>query len=347
MRDLPHCREKVYLVQDHEPQFFADLGRVDLGRGDLPDGLPLRRLHAVDGATSSRTGTGSRSRWFECGTDLDMYTFAGPEQREPGLVAVYARRETARRAVELALAGLATLVRAPADHRVVAVRLEPRRDRPVPVRGPRRRAAGGARRALPPRQRRRRLLADHPLARRPGDDGQRPAGGRARRRQRALGARRSGRAGACWRSRGRTPIADAIERLLDDPARGRRDGRARPGVRRGADLGAGRRPTRGGAPRLVRPAARSAHAAAPAAVCLERLESGAPGAARDACARGGPGDRGVVQAPPKERCPLDRGPSQRRGGGRVGPGSPRRAASARRACGTVARAEARASRRTG
>jgi glycosyltransferase involved in cell wall biosynthesis len=52
---------------------------------------------------------GVEARYFECGTDLDVYEFAGEESREPGLIAVYARRETARRAVELALAGLGTL----------------------------------------------------------------------------------------------------------------------------------------------------------------------------------------------------------------------------------------------
>ncbi len=51
---------------------------------------------------------GLEARYFECGTDTDTYTFAGEEGREPGLVAVYARQETERRAVELAIAGLAT-----------------------------------------------------------------------------------------------------------------------------------------------------------------------------------------------------------------------------------------------
>jgi glycosyltransferase involved in cell wall biosynthesis len=37
-----------------------------------------------------------------------VYEFAGEEGREPELIAVYARKETERRAVELALAGLAT-----------------------------------------------------------------------------------------------------------------------------------------------------------------------------------------------------------------------------------------------
>jgi glycosyltransferase involved in cell wall biosynthesis len=51
---------------------------------------------------------GLEAHYFECGTDTDVYELAGEEGREPGLVAVYARRETDRRAVDLALAGLAT-----------------------------------------------------------------------------------------------------------------------------------------------------------------------------------------------------------------------------------------------
>src|SRR5437763_14327894 len=52
---------------------------------------------------------GLEARWFECGPGLDTYTFAGEEGREPGHVAVYGRRETPRRAVELAVAGIASL----------------------------------------------------------------------------------------------------------------------------------------------------------------------------------------------------------------------------------------------
>jgi glycosyltransferase involved in cell wall biosynthesis len=52
---------------------------------------------------------GLEARWFECGTDLDTYAFAGDEGREPGHIAVYGRRETPRRAVELAIAGIANL----------------------------------------------------------------------------------------------------------------------------------------------------------------------------------------------------------------------------------------------
>ena len=52
---------------------------------------------------------GLEARWFECGTDLDVFSFAGEEGRAEELIAVYARRETERRAVDLAMAGLAVL----------------------------------------------------------------------------------------------------------------------------------------------------------------------------------------------------------------------------------------------
>src|SRR5215207_4348644 len=52
---------------------------------------------------------GLEARWFECGTDLDVFAFAPEERRREDLIAVYARRETERRAVDLAMAGLALL----------------------------------------------------------------------------------------------------------------------------------------------------------------------------------------------------------------------------------------------
>jgi glycosyltransferase involved in cell wall biosynthesis len=63
---------------------------------------------------------GLEAHYFECGTDTDVYGFAGEEGREPDLVAVYARGETQRRAVELALAGLATAFERRPTLRVVA-----------------------------------------------------------------------------------------------------------------------------------------------------------------------------------------------------------------------------------
>jgi glycosyltransferase involved in cell wall biosynthesis len=110
VRDLPRCREKAYLVQDHEPEFFAtsaqSLWAEETYRMDF-------RCIAYTPwmAELLRDSYGVRAHWFECGTDLDAFPFAGEEGRREELVAVYARRETERRAVDLAMAGLALLAR--------------------------------------------------------------------------------------------------------------------------------------------------------------------------------------------------------------------------------------------
>ena len=68
---------------------------------------------------SSASGTGSRSRSSTWVPTSRPTRSSGPETREPGLIAVYARGETSRRAVELAIAGLATLFERRLDQRVV------------------------------------------------------------------------------------------------------------------------------------------------------------------------------------------------------------------------------------
>jgi O-antigen biosynthesis protein len=108
LRDLPGCKEKAYLVQDDEPQFYATSAESIWATETYRMGYRgiaftpwmadiLEREH------------GMQARYFECGTDLETYPY-GTKPREPGVVAVYARRETDRRAVELAVAGVATLV---------------------------------------------------------------------------------------------------------------------------------------------------------------------------------------------------------------------------------------------
>jgi glycosyltransferase involved in cell wall biosynthesis len=109
VRDLPRCREKVYLVQDDEAQFHATSSESIWV--DETFRMGFRYIAYTEWlADVLREREGVEVRHFDCGTDTDTYTFAGEEGREPGLVAVYARRETGRRAVDLALAGLGTLV---------------------------------------------------------------------------------------------------------------------------------------------------------------------------------------------------------------------------------------------
>jgi glycosyltransferase involved in cell wall biosynthesis len=118
MRDLPGCGEKLYLVQDDEPRFYATGAESIFAEETYRMGYrciaytPWMAEILVD-------QYGLESRYFECGTDLDVYRFAGEEGREPGLIAVYARHLTERRAVDLAIAGVMELVERRPGIRVV------------------------------------------------------------------------------------------------------------------------------------------------------------------------------------------------------------------------------------
>jgi len=108
VRDLPRCREKAYLVQDHEPEFFATSAQSIWAEETYRMGYRcIAYTPWMADVLCERYGL--EARWFECGTDLDAFPFAGEAGRREELVAVYARRETPRRAVDLAMAGLATL----------------------------------------------------------------------------------------------------------------------------------------------------------------------------------------------------------------------------------------------
>jgi O-antigen biosynthesis protein len=108
LRDLPGCRAKVYLVQDHEPEFYATSSESIWAEESYRMGFCCV-AYTPWMAKVLRERYGVEARYFECGTDTEVYEFAAEAGREPGLIAMYARRETERRAVELALAGLGTL----------------------------------------------------------------------------------------------------------------------------------------------------------------------------------------------------------------------------------------------
>jgi len=108
VRDLPRCREKVYLVQDDEPKFFAESAERIWAEETYRMGYRCIAYTPWMAGILERD-YGLEARWFECGTDLDTYAFADERGREPGHLAVYGRRETPRRAVELAIAGIANL----------------------------------------------------------------------------------------------------------------------------------------------------------------------------------------------------------------------------------------------
>lgn len=132
VRDLPRCREKIYLVQDDEPQFYATSAQSIWAEETYRMGYRCVAFTPWM-ADILRERWGLEARWFECGTDLDTYEFAGEEGREPGLIAVYARRETERRAVDLALAGLATLVERRPGVRVVLFGSNTQITSPIPA----------------------------------------------------------------------------------------------------------------------------------------------------------------------------------------------------------------------
>ena len=108
VRELPRCREKAYLVQDHEPEFFATSAESIWAEETYAMGYRCI-AYTPWMADILRDRYGLEARWFECGTDLDVFTYAGEEGRQEDVIAVYARRETERRAVDLAMAGLAVL----------------------------------------------------------------------------------------------------------------------------------------------------------------------------------------------------------------------------------------------
>ena len=93
-----------------------------------------------------RSRYGLETSHFDCATDLDLYSFGDEEGREPGLITVYARRQTPRRAVDLAFAGLMDLFERRPGIRVVLFGSRSRPSVPFPsedwgVRPPRELAA--------------------------------------------------------------------------------------------------------------------------------------------------------------------------------------------------------------
>jgi glycosyltransferase involved in cell wall biosynthesis len=118
VRDLPGCREKVYFVQDHEPQFVPTSAETLWAEETYRMGYrAIAYTPWLAGLLRDRYGLEVEE--IACGTDIETYMYGGSEEREPGLIVVYARRETARRAVELAFAGLASLFERRTGQRVV------------------------------------------------------------------------------------------------------------------------------------------------------------------------------------------------------------------------------------
>jgi O-antigen biosynthesis protein len=106
---LPDCAARAYLVQDYEPDFFPASAEARWAEQTYSEGL----FHATAGpwlAQLLRERFGARVDWFALGVDHDVYRPLEVERRSDMVIA-YARRSTPRRAVPLVLLALAELHR--------------------------------------------------------------------------------------------------------------------------------------------------------------------------------------------------------------------------------------------
>ena len=205
---------------------LRDLGAVDLGRGDVPDGLPLHRLHAVDGRHAARPlrHRGPLVRVRHRPRRVPVRRPGGPRRGDRSPSTRGARPSGA-----------------PSTSRWPGWRCSPsagRRSGPVLFgsrqrgaeaavrrRGPRRRAAAAAGRSSTARRAvgvvfsltthslvaHEMMASGLPTVELEGDE-------------RRLGARPARRASSSWPRARPDAIADAVERLLDDRDGGGRDG---------------------------------------------------------------------------------------------------------------------------
>jgi glycosyltransferase involved in cell wall biosynthesis/GT2 family glycosyltransferase len=114
---LPHVRARAYLINDHEPEFFATSADAlwaahtyELGLYGISAGRWLRDLLA--------RRYGQHGGWFRLGVDHEVYR-PGSEERRRDTVIFYARGFTPRRAVPLGEIALAELHRRRPDLRFV------------------------------------------------------------------------------------------------------------------------------------------------------------------------------------------------------------------------------------
>ncbi|MGH2743777.1 MAG: glycosyltransferase family 4 protein, partial [Thermoleophilaceae bacterium] len=114
---LPGCAGRAYLVQDYEPDFFPASAEARWAEETYSQGL----FHITAGpwlAELLRERFGARAGWFALGVDHEVYRPLEVARREDTVI-LYARRSTPRRAVPLALLGLAELHRRRNDLRLV------------------------------------------------------------------------------------------------------------------------------------------------------------------------------------------------------------------------------------
>lgn len=115
--ELDQCRTRVYVVNDHEPEFFPSSAEHALSAETYSFGMhciaasPWLRDLLID-----RYGASAQA--FELGVDHDVYR-PRPVKRQRDTVVYYARHSTPRRAVSIGLLALAELKRRRPETRIV------------------------------------------------------------------------------------------------------------------------------------------------------------------------------------------------------------------------------------
>jgi glycosyltransferase involved in cell wall biosynthesis len=114
---LDHCRARAYLLNDHEPEFYATSVEAEWAELTYRQGL-----YGIAGSPWLRDlyieRYGGQADAFQYGVDHDVYR-PRPIARRRDTVVAYARAVTPRRAVGLALLALAALHRRRPDVRIV------------------------------------------------------------------------------------------------------------------------------------------------------------------------------------------------------------------------------------
>jgi glycosyltransferase involved in cell wall biosynthesis len=115
---LPGCRARAYLINDHEPEFFATSAEADWAAATYELGLfGISASRWLRDMLSERYG--QRGGWFRLGVDHTIYQ-PRPVERSRNTVIFYARRSTPRRAVPLGALALEELYqRRPDTHFVL------------------------------------------------------------------------------------------------------------------------------------------------------------------------------------------------------------------------------------
>lgn len=107
---LPDVAARAYLVQDHEPEFFGTSVQRHYADDSYRHGLyPIAASEWL--ADVMKKDYGLKATWFHLGIDSDLYHQVQNVERNDNAVVFYARAWTTRRAVPVALAALSELKR--------------------------------------------------------------------------------------------------------------------------------------------------------------------------------------------------------------------------------------------